>query len=213
MEQIRSELLDLFDGDEAYVDEFLQGVSEKNAMALLRVARSLVVNRSTQSAETEEESVEEVEEDADSVEAEETVEESVEEDTGEAEEEVEANAEVEEEEEVEEETEEAEEEVVNVELGETFVRDLVGSPEFRSILTAAISEEFSKFTAAFEERMRSVEETVEEEREWIQDVPKRTKRAVVSYRPRAEQNEGAGNSQPESYEDIAAATIDNIFGS
>lgn len=206
MEEIRSELLNLFDGDEAYVDEFLQDVNEKNAMALLRVARSLIVNRSTATAEDVVVGEEVIEEE--SVETEETVEEET---VAEVEEVHEAD---ETEEEVEVVEVEAEEEVVNYELGPDFVNDLVGSQEFRSVLTAVISEEFSKFSTAFEERMRSVETAVVEEKEWIQDVPVRTKRAIVSYRPRSENgNNGTGNvKQPQSYEDIASETVANIFG-
>lgn len=205
MEEIRSELLNLFDGDEAYVNEFLQDVNEKNAMALLRVARSLLVNRSTATEEVEVEVVVEEE----SVETEETVEEETVAETVEDA----GDTEVEEAGEAVAEDATVEEEVVNYELGAEFVNDLVGSQEFRSVLTAAISEEFAKFSTAFEERMRSVETAVEEEKEWIQDVPKRTKRAIVSYRPRAvKSEENGGVARPESYESIAAETVANIFG-
>lgn len=211
MEEIRSELLNLFDGDEAYVNEFLQDVNEKNAMALLRVARSLLVNRSTATEEVEVEAVAEVEAvvEEESVETEETVEEET---VAEAVEDA-GDTEVEEEGEAVAEDATVEEDVVNYELGAEFVNDLVGSQEFRSVLTAAISEEFAKFSTAFEERMRSVETAVEEEKEWIQDVPKRTKRAIVSYRPRAvKSEENGGVARPESYESIAAETVANIFG-
>jgi hypothetical protein len=127
---------------------------------------------------------------------------------------------VEEEEVVEEEVEAVEEttvedEPISVELDETFVADLVGSEEFRSALSAIVTNAVNEVRAEFEQRFRSLTEVVETQQELLEDVPARTKRAVVSYRPTsmATQPEvvSGGNNVQRTYGEIANESISEIF--
>jgi hypothetical protein len=201
-EELRAKLLELFEGDEANVSEFLEKVSGANDIAMTRISRSTeeVVLETVPEAEVvaEEVLVPETE-----VEVErETIEETVQEE--------EVQAEV---------------ETLEIELGENFVRELLGSEEFVEAFGNLFAQKLSEIT----ERMNKLEaeqkvtrsqvaetqESVLETREWVEDVPAVTtkKRAVVSYRPRSEitTTDAEGHTLQRSYAELADETINNIF--
>jgi hypothetical protein len=186
--ELRKRLLELFDGNEPQIDEFLRTVEQANLSASGRISRSI------EDAVTEE-VVEEVQ--AEQVEQ---VEEEVQAEEVQAEE-----AEV-----IEVQTEEATEETEIV-LGETFVRDLFSSEEFQNALSSALNERLGRL----EQRINALQVEQEQTREWVEDVPvaaKTKRRAVVSYRPRAVAAEANGSSeQHKTYADRAAETISEIF--
>lgn len=168
--ELRDKLLQLFDGDEDSVSEFLSTVDGANEIATTRI------NRSTEEVvETVEDVVEEVEP---VVETETEVEPVVEE--------------------------------LSIELGEDFVRDLTSSEEFKHVLATMLDERFVQF----EQRMNTLETEQAETREWVEDVPAivtTKKRAVVSFRPRAETTDETETSVTRSYAELADETINNIF--
>lgn len=202
--ELRDALLDLYPED--MVDEFLERVSGVNEVATTRIARANrpVVVESTDETPTEE-PVERTTEEV--VEEVETVVEETETETEVVEEEQETGIEVE--------AEVEEEEETVIELGETFVDDLVGSVAFNEALRSAIAPIIEAFRAEVETKFRSLEQAVVAEQEYVQDKPARTKRAVVSYRA---QN-AATVEVPEpaektvrTYEDIAKENVKKIFG-
>lgn len=199
-EQLRAILLDLFPEKEGFVNDFLNQVNGINEEAKIRVARAVT----TTETETTETVVEET-----------VVEETAETEVQEEEEEVVQEETVVEEEQAQEENTQ-EDETVNIELGETFVSDLVNSQEFntalRSIVTGLVTELRNEFT----EQLRSLQTQVEEQEEIITDVPARQKRGVVSYRPSAiavatEKDKTASGHAPGTYQDIAEQSISDIF--
>lgn len=154
-QELRNKLLDLFDGNEGDVDEFLQTVAQANDVATTRISRSI---QDAVNEEVVEEVEREVEEEA-----------AVEEEEVEQEEIVEAEA-------------EEVTEVTEVELGETFVRDLVSSQEFADALTAVLNERLGKIEQRMN-KLETVQEENQEWLDDIPAVAK--KRTVVSYRPRS----------------------------
>lgn len=195
-QDLRNALLELYPED--LVDEFLDRVTAANQSAMTRIARAKTV------VSTEETPVEEV--------VERTVEDVVE-DVVEVEEVQEVEAVVVEETEQEVEAEEpVEEQDTVIELDETFVADLVGSPEFEAALRTAIQPIIDEFKQELIGRMTVVEETVKEEREWVQDKPARTKRAVVSYRAQNAPDVVVEAPVTRTYKDIAAENVNKIFG-
>lgn len=202
--ELRNALLELY--PENLVDEFLDRVNTANQSAMTRIARAKTVVSTETPVEAEvERTVEAVEE---VVEVEEV--ESVEEVVVEVETVTDVVA-VEVEEVVE--VEEEEEETV-IELDETFVTDLVGSPEFTAALRTAMQPIIEEFKKEIVSRMAVVEETVKAEQEWVQDKPARTKRAVVSYRAQNASTEEVVVEKPvaRTYQDIAKENVNKIFG-
>lgn len=109
---------------------------------------------------------------------------------------------------VEEEVVTGEDTEIQIELGETFVNDLVRSAEFVDALGQLVNERLAKF----EQRMAKLENEAEETREWVEDRPKQARKAVVSYRARGNNNNGAAQAEePKTYAEVAAQTIENIF--
>lgn len=194
---LRNALLELYPED--LVDEFLDRVATANQSAMTRIARAKTV------VSTEETPVEEeVERTVEAEVVEEVVAEVIEEVVEEVEQEVEQEVEAEE-------LVEEEEDTV-IELGETFVADLVGSQEFMAALRSAIQPIIDEFKRELIGRMTVVEETVKEEREWVQDKPARTKRAVVSYRAQNAPDVAVEAPVARTYKDIAAENVNKIFG-
>jgi hypothetical protein len=195
---LRDALLDLVD-DEGLVDDFLHRVDEANEVAATRIARSTDTSTETPGEVVEEEEEEEEEEDE--------TEES--EETEETEESEEEESEVEE-------TEEEEEEVdeVQIILDDNFVTDLARSTEFQAAVATAVEVEINRLRTELENRFRALEETVEEEREWNQDVPARTKRAIVSFRARTTvegDDDAAVSNGHTTHADVAESSISEIF--
>lgn len=209
---IREQLIELFKGDEEFVNDFLNGVNASNEETKSRIKRALADENSTEVLV--EEVVEEV-----VAEVEDAVEEVVVEDEVEATEEVEEVVAETEVEAVEDEA--VEDEVIEVELGESFIADLVGSDEFRSIVGNLISEAVSEVEARYEEQLRQAEQKLEDAQEWVADVPVRTKRAKVSFRPRQAQAVATSNGvasgvavQEEilTMAETAENSVNDIFG-
>ena len=211
---IREELNELFNNDTEFVNKFLDGVNAGNDEALSRIARALTDENSTQAV---------VEEIVDEVEV---VEEVVTEEVEEVVAEVEATEVVEvvtEEVEVEVTEDVVEDEVIEVELGETFIADLVGSDEFRSIVGELINTAVSEVEARYEEQIRQANKATEDAQEWVSDVPARTRRAVASFRPRSNKQQvavasnGVATSTAVQTEiltmtETAKNSVDDIFG-
>jgi ABC-type proline/glycine betaine transport system ATPase subunit len=129
--------------------------------------------------------------------------------TDETVEEEEAEEEAEEEEEnadlVEGDQEAEEDSDVQIVLDEDFVTDLVRSDEFTNAMREVVDGIFAEFKAEMDERFRGLEER-------SVDVPTRTRRAVVSYRPREATQEAAPvNEGKRSFADIAAENVSDIF--
>jgi hypothetical protein len=201
---LRDALLDLVD-DEGLVDDFLHRVDEANEVAATRIARSTDTSTETPGEVVEEEEEEEEEED-------ETEENEETEETEENEEEESEVEETEEEEEVE--TEEEEVDEVQIILDDNFVTDLARSTEFQAAVATAVEVEINRLRTELENRFRALEETVEEEREWNQDVPARTKRAIVSFRARTTvegDDDAAVSNGHTTHADVAESSISEIF--
>jgi len=191
LEELRAALLDLY-ADESLVDEFLDTVNAANRTATTRIARATAPVEETTDETPGEESVEP------EAEVVEEVERSVE------------TVEVEEEEAVEAEEVEVEEETV-IELDETFVSDLVASDAFAEVLERSVAKLIDKKIEEVNLKIRALEEA---ETEWVQDTPARTKKAVVSFRPRAVNPVAVAGDEggTRSLQDIAKANINEIFG-
>lgn len=94
---------------------------------------------------------------------------------------------------------------VQIVLDEDFVTDLVRSDEFTNAMREVVDGIFAEFKAEMDERFRGLEER-------SVDVPTRTRRAVVSYRPREATQEAAPvNEGKRSFADIAAENVSDIF--
>lgn len=181
MDKQREKLLDLFGGNEALIDEFLTKVRQANDIAMTRISRSV-------DSDTEEAQIE--------VDTEEVATEGQEQE--EVAEEIETEAE-----------EATTEDVVNVELGETFVNDLVRSVEFNDALTQLLNERLAKL----EQRLGQIEQRQVENEAWVEDIPaavRTNRRAVVSYRAKGQATVATEDNK--SYEQRAKETLDNIFG-
>jgi hypothetical protein len=194
---LRDALLDLVD-DEGLVDDFLHRVDEANEVAATRIARSTDTSTETPGEVVEEEEEEEEEED----------------ETEENEETEETEENEEEESEVEETEEEEEVDEVQIILDDNFVTDLARSTEFQAAVATAVEVEINRLRTELENRFRALEETVEEEREWNQDVPARTKRAIVSFRARTTvegDDDAAVSNGHTTHADVAESSISEIF--
>lgn len=185
-DELREILLDLFPNDAEYVDSFLGRVDKTNDVAITRIARSIGVTTEEVVETTEETDVEEVTE---TTEEEEVVEEEVVEEVVET-------------------TEESDE--AQVVLDESFIPDLVSSPEFR----AAIDLTVKRYIATLEQKVAELQSRFETEvREVLEDVPARTKTVRYSYRaqkPDTSQADSAVSNR--SFEAVAKDSLDEIFG-
>jgi flavodoxin len=197
MSNLRDVLLDVLPDE--VVDSFLATVEGTNVEARTRIARAI-------------ESTTEVEETLE----EETVEDEVEEV-------VEDVAEVEETTEVEDETvevEAVEPTEIEFEVGEEFVTDITNGILENETFRTFVTDLISNVRGEFEDKIRSLEDRLQEKVEEVEDTPARNKRTVAKpfYRSRFNRNvevddEPTVNRKTASgYKNTADETINNVFG-
>lgn len=186
-DELRDVLLEAIE-DENLVDEFFDRVEKANEAAQTRIARANTTVESTDEEAPADEAVDE----------EVVVDEAIEDDVEEIEEEIE------------EEEEEIEEEDLEIVLDETFVHDLATSQEFVDAVRTAVEHVLDGFKNDLENRFRAIEEEQEQEREWTQDKPVRTKRAVYRPREKADVNTTAVVVK-NTLEETANDSLDEIF--
>ena len=113
-------------------------------------------------------------------------------------------------------SEEEDDGAIELELDESFISDLVGSDEFGTAIRSIVTSIVATAVKDIDTKLRSLETTVAESSEWQNDIPTRTKRAVVSYRPRNTDGvvETAGETEQENrtYESVAEESLNDIFG-
>lgn len=196
-DELRNAILDLID-DETLVDSFLDRVDSANETAMTRIARANTESTEESTDETPVEETVEDEDTVDEVDADVVEEDVVEEDTEEDVEVVET-----------EDDETVDEGDIEIVLDETFVHDLVASPEFTRALRGIVDRAVEGLKAELETRFRGLETVQQEEREWQQDTPARKQRGVVSYRPRSPEQEA--NAEPQTMAEQAADSVGEIF--
>jgi hypothetical protein len=185
--ELRSALLDLFPGDDLFVDEFLSRVNATNREASTRIARAVIGVETEEVVEgTGGEAVEEVVETEEAVEAEDNVE-----------------------------VDEAEI-VLGETFVSDLVNSDPFKAAMRAALEDALEDALGSLRSEFERRFRSLEAEKEvaenDDRAWKQDKPARVTRKVVSYRPSTTVDSVIEGNKPRTLEQIAKDSVSEIFG-